>query len=275
MAIQFGEFEQGSPVYNGAFNMRRKYWLVGAESDEDAKSYAQANVPFSSEGLPRVGSPTVTRVSGGVYEVESQFSATKVGGEPLPQEDEPGRRSFVVGGGSVRITHSLETVLAITGDVADPAIDFQRGINVSEDRVEGVEIAVPSLEWDEQHIFPAEFVNEAWLKKAYTLCPSVNSEEFGGGDPGEILFLGVNGDKRADGKWDLTFRFAASPNKTNFAVGNLTEISKDGHDYMWFYYRDEIDVSARSIFRVPYQVNIERVYPRYDLNQLFLPGGLT
>lgn len=77
---------------------------------------------------------------------------------------------------------------------------------------------------------------------------------------GECLFLGASGSKRGAEDWEITYRFAGSPNRTGLVVGPITGISKKGWEYMWVRYADSEDAAARTIVKKPVAVYIERVY---------------
>ncbi|MCK4601318.1 MAG: hypothetical protein KAU28_02550, partial [Phycisphaerae bacterium] len=54
--------------------------------------------------------------------------------------------------------------------------------------------------------------------------------------------------------------FAASPNKTNLTVGEITGIDKKGWEYMWVRYADAEDAAAKAIVKKPVAVYVEKVY---------------
>ncbi len=75
---------------------------------------------------------------------------------------------------------------------------------------------------------------------------------------GEVLFLGASGSKRGKEDWEITFKFAASPNITGLTVGPITGIAKRGWDYLWVRYLDDED--SFQIIRRPVAAYVERVY---------------
>ncbi len=56
----------------------------------------------------------------------------------------------------------------------------------------------------------------------------VNNASWKGFAAGECLFLGASGSKRGSDDWEITFRFAATPNKTGLTVGDIVDINKKG-----------------------------------------------
>ena len=85
---------------------------------------------------------------------------------------------------------------------------------------------------------------------------------------GEVLFMGASGSKRGSDDWEITFRFAASPNKTGLTVGDIVGIDKKGWEYMWVRYADAEDAAAKAIVKKPVAVYVEKVYEEGDFSTL-------
>lgn len=101
----------------------------------------------------------------------------------------------------------------------------------------------------------------------YRLTGKTNDAAWRGFAAGEVLFQGVSGSYRSgDDVVELTFRFAASPNRTNINVGGITVSSKKGWDYMWVRYADNVD--GDNIVKQPVAVYVERVYEEGDFGGL-------
>ncbi len=78
---------------------------------------------------------------------------------------------------------------------------------------------------------------------------------------GELLFLGGSGDESTASEFiELTLRFAANPNRTGIAIGDITGIDKKGWEYLWVRYEDVEDASAKMIVKRPAAVCVEKVY---------------
>jgi len=73
--------------------------------------------------------------------------------------------------------------------------------------------------------------------------------------------LGASGSKRGDADWEITFRFAASPNRTNFQVGPITVAAKKGWEYLWVRYADAEDATVKVLVKRPVAAYVEKVYP--------------
>ena len=93
-----------------------------------------------------------------------------------------------------------------------------------------------------------------------SLTGKVNNASFKGFSAGEVLFLGASGSKRGDDDWEISFRFAASENRSYITVGDITGVAKKGWEYMWVRYADAEDDEAKAIVKKPVAVYIEKVY---------------
>jgi hypothetical protein len=184
-------------------------------------------------------------------------------------------RSFDTTGGTQHITQGLVTADFAQGEQrywnGTPAAPNQYGaIAVDDDRVAGVDIVVPALQWTETYDVPHSYVTAAYIKSVAGLTGTTNSAAFRTFAKGEVLFIGCTGQQewdsdRGDGPWSLSYRFIASPNAGSGAtapaitVGDITGIEKKGHEYMWVRYENSVDSSA--VVKKPKAVYVNRVYP--------------
>jgi len=175
--------------------------------------------------------------------------------------------NFDTGGGTQHITQSLSTV----GSYAAPGMtnpNFRGAIGVTHDTVEGVDITVPVYHFSETHYKPASQVTDAYKGTLFGLTGKVNSAAFHGCAAGECLFLGASGSKRGDDDWEITYRFAASPNRTNLTIGDITGVAKKGWEYLWVHYVDDEDATAKRLVKRPAFVRVEKVYETGDFSGL-------
>ncbi|MEX0744876.1 MAG: hypothetical protein WD118_04675, partial [Phycisphaeraceae bacterium] len=136
-------------------------------------------------------------------------------------------------------------------------------IGVTDDAVEGVEITVPVYHFSETHYLPASEVTLGYRGDLFHLTGKVNNAGFRGLAAGECLFLGASGSRRGtdpEDDWEISFRFAGSPNRTNLTVGSITGIDKLGWDYLWVRYEDVEDETAHALTKRPVAVYVEQVY---------------
>ena len=206
------------------------------------------------------------------------------------QQPEPLRRtrSFDTSGGTAHITQGLVDGEFAQGDQrywapGTPAAPTLNGaIGVDGDSVNGVDIVVPSLTWTETYDVPSRYVTAAYIKSLGQLTGTVNSSAFRTFRAGEVLFVGASGSQewdsdKGDGPWSLSYKFVQSPNAgpgetlPAIKVGDITGITKRGHEYMWIRYED--NVSSNTLIKKPKAVYVNRVYRQADFS--FLGIGVS
>ena len=172
--------------------------------------------------------------------------------------------SFDTGGGTQHITQSLTTIGSYSAD--GPAPDFKGAVGVTHDNVEGVDITIPVYNFSETHYVPAANVTNAYKGALFNLTGKVNNGSFRGLAAGECLFLGASGSRRvpesdpSGGDWEITFRFAGSPNRTGISVGPIAGIAKKGWEYLWVRYADVEDTASNTLVKQPIAAYVEKGY---------------
>lgn len=167
--------------------------------------------------------------------------------------------SFDTSGGTQHITQAVSHVASYAAAGKTPA-DFHGAIGVTKDSVEGVDITVPIYAFSETHYLANSLVTSAYKGQLFTLTGKTNNAAFKGCAAGECLFLGASGSQRGGDKWEINFRFAASPNKASFQVGGITVAAKKGWDYMWVRYEETEDAAAFALVKRPVDVHVDKVY---------------
>ena len=242
--------------------VERAYIVSGTDDDIVAKSSLAAATPTLYGGLVRQ-TLQVEPVGPDMWEGVVRY------GKAENQQSEPGESSFAfdTGGGTQHITQSLQTI----GRYPNNAPDFGGAIGVTHDNVEGVDITIPVYQFSETHYLPASVVTPSYRGTLFYLTGKVNSGSFRGLQPGECLFLGASGSRRgtsAADDWEITFRFAGSPNVSGLQVGDIGGINKKGWEYMWVRYQDAEDEDAHVLIKKPIAVYIEKVYEQANLGGL-------
>lgn len=169
-------------------------------------------------------------------------------------------------GGTEHITQSLGTRRYPAESPNCP--DLGGAIGVTDDGVEGVDIIVPKPIYTEVYRRPSSEVTNSYVMALEELTGTVNNAAFKGRAADEVLFLGAAGTKRGQGDWEITFRFAASPNVTGLTIGDITGIAKKGWEYLWVRYADAEDAAAKALVKKPVAVYIEKVYEEGDFSLL-------
>jgi hypothetical protein len=253
---------------------------------DDTILHAEANVKITGElaywqypGQPtvqlRAESYTVSYLGDDAWQVSISYE--KQGAEDDDQRDPLKRsRSFDTSGGSQHITQALDNVTVLTSGSGattvttagerrfpEEAASMNGAIGVDGTSVNGVDIVVPALTWTETYDVPHAYVTAAYIRGVAGLTGSVNNGGFRGFAAGEVLFMGCSGaqewdDQRGNGPWTLSYKFVASPNVSGQKIGDIEDIDKKGHEYLWVKYSDV--VSTQSLVKKPTAVYVNKVY---------------
>lgn len=231
-----------------------------------------------------VESYTLTYHGDKAWRVEALY--TKIGAEDDDQRNPLRRtRSFDTSGATQHITQSplfgqtqtisiggKETIIPL-GDAERPypnsAPSQDGAIGVDDNGVNGVDIVVPSLAWTETYDVPSKYVTSDYIKRTAFMTGTVNASAFRSFMAGEVLFLGCSGthewdQEKGDGPWSLSYKFSANPNcgpnmtLPALVVGNITDIVKRGHEYLWVRY--ENSESSFNLLKTPRHVYVNQVY---------------
>ena len=244
------------------------YTVRGTDSDRTARTQATTASPATYDGMPRP-SVTVEPLGHELWDATVRYAPDTQQQSTPPQTGES-TFAFDTGGGTQHITQSKQTVgtYAASGTTAP---DFQGAIGVTQDAVEGVDITVPIYQFSETHYLPAAAVTNSYKGALFNLTGKVNGGGVRGVAAGEVLFLGATGARRGTGPeddWEITFRFAASPNVTGLSVGSINGIAKKGWEYLWVRYADQEDTGANTIVKRPVAAYVERVYDQGNFGGL-------
>lgn len=241
-----------------------EYLIRGTDDEQNAYNSLFMTAPPRWTGWKRARCH-VEQTQPNVWTGTSEYRRT--GGGTAPETGES-RFSFETAGGTQHITQSRETIGRYAAE-GETAPDFKGAIGVTHDAVEGVDIVVPVYRFTEVHYKAAVEVDSAYKATLFMATGRMNLDPFRGLKPGEVLFEGASGALRAPGEdWELSFHFAASPQRENFQVGRITVPLKCGWDYMWIRYADEEDEGAHAVVKRPAAVYLERVYEPFLFSSL-------
>ncbi len=236
------------------------YIVQGTADDLAAMQAVRGTAPTTHNDLER-GEISLEPVAATRWEATVQYNTADT-----ELEEGESSFSFDTGGGSQHITQSLSTVNKYVASGTAP--DFKGAIGVTKDSVEGVDITVPVYTFSETHILADADVDDTYKGKLFSLTGKTNDDTFKGFAIGEVLFQGASGSKRGNGDWEITFNFAASPNKTGLTVGDITAVAKKGWEYLWVRYEDAVDATAGAMVKKPLAAYIEKVYDAGDFSDL-------
>ena len=256
MAIIIERYDSREATVGDSPSVDLIYVVDGTEDDAAVRALVEATIPAIYAGLV-YQSYHIAHQGGGVWEVSVRY------GQREPKETGQSSFTFETSGGTTHITQSLETMGRYG---AAPIPDFKGAIGVSTDSVEGTDITVPVYQFTETHYLPVATVTSTYKAILFHLTGRVNDAPFKGFAAGEVLFLGASGSQRGVDDWEISFRFAASPNATGLVVGDITGIDKGGWEYLWVRYADAED--ADTLVKQPVAVYVERVYEYGDFSLL-------
>lgn len=251
-------FDGRTEVLSSRATAEIPYVVRGAADEAEVKAEVLGATPLAYAGLLRKSVEISERLNLDTWKVVVRYELPERGEEP--EEPEP-VFSFDTGGGTQHITQSLET----KGKFGPVASELLGGaIGFDGENVEGVDITVPVYNFSETHFLAPTVVTEAFRLALFRATGSVNSDSFRGFSPGEVLFLGASGSRQGDDpedRWEVTYKFAASKNRTDIQVGDIGPISKQGFEYMWVQYAPDVDDDKKILIKKPVAVYVERVYP--------------
>ena len=260
MAITCIEKPTSRPASRGnSPSLELIYTIEGTADEQTALDTLDATAPASRAGLYPHDRSVDPVVIDSDNEAACVWEGTVRYGNPESNEPDVGESaySFDTGGGTQHVTQAKATVASYKKG-GGTAPDVGKAIGVNGDDVAGVDIAVPVYQFSETHYLDDADVTTAYRGTLFALTGKVNDSSFKGLAAGECLFLGASGSKRGNGDWEITFKFAASPNATSLTVGTMTGIAKKGWEYLWAMY-GKTESNGR-VVQEPVAAYVEQVY---------------
>ena len=248
--------------------------LIVFEAATESAALAAARpkaASYSFSGMKFDSVEVTERVNRDTWKVKAVFERKDEDGgdddDDDGESDEP-TFAFDTGGGTMHRNQSIQTRARFPKD----APDFGGAIEVdNEGNVNGTDVTMPVFNFTETHVLSGTRVTTSYKKGLAALTGSVNSSSFRGFASGEVLFLGASGTKRsrkASAPWEITFKFAVSPNESSISVGDIKVTNKFGWDYLWVRYASKVDESKKNVVRKPVAAYVEQVYPAGDFGRL-------
>ncbi len=248
------------------------YIVRGTSDDAAARAALAAEAPTTHDGLVRVA----VRVEPHFIDADNDAVCVWIGSVEYGQTSDESREtgdslfSFDTGGGT---QHTVTAVpgTSISGyapgeETAPPA----HGIGDNGERCEGADIVVPIYHFSETHYLPDAFVMPEYKQILFQCTGKTNLDAFRGFKVGEVLFLGASGSKRGKEDWEVTFRFAAKPNREDFAVagGTITVPSCKGWEYLWLRFESKEDDGSHRMYRRAIAAYVAPVYEEFLFSSL-------
>lgn len=271
MSEIFIEYAESPRItYSAQYPMvTRRYKASGMASETTVRTYISVYVPtyydLNGDGsiiLPRMDVDVEPETSG-VWMVSVTYRRPDYGENPMPEtpaikEINSGIQfSALATTANVKRGATLPTVYtALSGTAGTKQEEEIRAktagyINVdASGESSGIDVFVPAFEVTLSRVLPRANLTNVYMNTIKALTAKVNNDPFFAdslGNPfferGECLFLGAEGGQRADGDWELTFRFVGAENSAvEFTFAGITvgseggsEPAKYGHEYIWAY----------------------------------------
>ena len=162
----------------------------------------------------------------------------------------------------------------------DETPDFKNLIQVNNDGVvQGADIEIATLGFTISKQYDNALINTAFKRKLLQITNKVNSDPFRGWRAEEVRLLAIQDQDAGSNKTNITYRFLVGENlsdtlpDTRFSLGDVTEITKLGHEYIWVKYKDFRDPVSEALIKVPEFVYVETVYKFFDFNDATLGIG--
>lgn len=273
--IEDGDSRQATIVRKGkkaTSSYTKSYKVFG--TDDDTVLHAEINAEITANGAywqyPGVPGMQLTAEQYGVSYLGDKAWQVTISYEKGGAEDgtEPLKRarSFDTTGGTQHLTQAYAESRFGAG-----APDQKKAIGVDSNGVNGVDVVVPQLQWQESYDVPNAYVTSTWIRGVAGVTGTTNNASFRGFEAGEVLFVGCSGsqewdDQKGRGPWSLSFRFVASKNVTGETIGDITGVAKKGHEYLWVRYEDAVDSST--LLKKPKAVYVNQVYRPADFSAL-------
>ncbi len=230
--------------------------VQGTDNDLQVRSLVAATAPDTYLELVR-HSFSIETVGAGIWECKVRYV----------EFSSESQFTFDTAGGTQHITQARENVQRVAAPGFD-APNFYGAIGVNADRVDGTDVTVPIFSFTETHYIRNHLITGAYKLALFQLTGRANDGGFKGFAKGEVLFLGASGSKRGFDDWEITFRFAASPNAVGLTIGSITGINKEGWHYLWVRFVDDEDTAAKALIKRPVAAYVERVYDYGDFSLL-------
>ncbi|HOD83612.1 MAG TPA: hypothetical protein PKG77_19515 [Phycisphaerae bacterium] len=246
------------------------YVLRGTSSDQLAWTTLLASTATKYNGMVREKRPSMKPIWVDTIAGDGDWECTVRYCLPDKVESEVGtvRIQWSTKGGNQHATQSIATIARYAPAGKTPT-DHKGAIGYNGENVEGVDLPAPVFNFQVTKRFAEGGLPP--LGTIYSLTAKVNNAQFSVTDTvtgqtitlnaGECLFEGAeSGQAGEDGSMDYVYSFSASPNKANFAVGDITVTAKKGWEYLWVEYADSEDSAAKRICKRPIGAHVEKVF---------------
>lgn len=242
------------------------YSVSGTTDDAVAVAQVETDAPTTYESLP-LNTIRLQPKGPSLWEATVTYrdSGGAGGGKPPGSIGALGI-SFDISGQPTRVIQAWNTTSHAPPGKTAP--DFGGGIGFNGDSFDGADVIVPNFTFSVQYYMPIAMMTTSYMRTVGEIVGKINMQSFYGFDPYEVLFLSMTGSLRSTRDYELSYRFAVSPNKTDLTVGDIDIASKEGWQYLWVLYRDSDDAAAKQTIKKPVAAYVEDVYNIEDFSRL-------
>lgn len=265
------------------------YWATGSDVEADIIAAVEGAAPFSIDCNGRLAVRTTVsakRRGPDIWECNVKYEdESSKESEEEPEAGKTYRFSFDTTGGDHEVSHSLGNVGRYHRTSANPAPDMRGAIGWDGKKLNGAKVVIPKLEFTVDIYYDPTVIDTLFAMELARKTGCINLDYWLGGDPGELLFLGANG----DGDRPLTsgqrtkpakvsFKFAANENRSDITIGDIAldsngaginGITKLGWDYLWVHYTIKDDGVNGISYPTPEWAYVERMYRFLDFGFFF------
>lgn len=261
---------EGSEDIDGTAKASRRWLVTGSDDPRTCRAALLANVSLNIyDGMQRK-SLSWTRNDFEVFTFTVSYS-TKA----------PSNGNVTVSidttGGTILQTYAYDQ--ASFPAESQTASDFGNSIDVQDGKPQGVQRIIPALKLNVRAVIATEYLGASpfdYAVKVARLTGTYNNTPLFNGRfaAGELLFAGATGEIVSENP-QLDFTFLASANQQGLTIGDIANINKLGHDYLWFSYYEDKDTTTKLRVAKPRAAYVSRVYGPADHNSLYIgvPGS--
>ena len=231
--------------------------LAAIEDDEnDMPLFIEADL---ANGLPALTMRSVRSktIQPNAYEITATYRSLSISEDNLSWTF-----AFQTNGGTQKVTQAIAYTKYGTGP------DYAGAINVTKEGVEGVEIQIPGLEFSITKTLAKGTLNLDYVRMLSLNSGKTNSSEWNGFEKNSLLFRYADGGQKSGAETTVNYHFTLSPNVTGLTFGDITDVEKKGHDYLWIDYASQ--ESGGFVIKKPRTVHVNQVYKEFDFNELGL-----
>ena len=138
--------------------------------------------------------------------------------------------------------------------------------------VPGVEVPLASGRRTLTVKFTNATLTESYVSTLEDLTGTINDATFKGRESGEVLFEGATGSQRSQGDPVVTFHFNVQKNVNQITYdgidGDIVVPGKLGHHFIWVYFVDTADATAKRRVQQPKAAYVHEVLEFADFAQL-------